>query len=283
MENASKALEMAAGVLLGVLLLSLVAYFFTSISSWPEQEDDIKKAQQTTQFNLEFEVYDKKGMYGTDVISCLTKAENNNEKYYKGMAGPFTSGEKYGETYWVNVYVNLKTDLEEQLIVYHMKTGANSIYKQELQFDDSACSGYKLKEIGFKFDTSPEGRRYTRFKEDTVLKSRTEKLTGDGFVDISTTVITDDGKKYNAWLYKKNGDIINTEDETPLQILLDTCSANIKQIVMNKANDKESLEAWSSVEWRTALYDFKTRKFRCDTIKYSEVTGRVNEIYFSEI
>ena len=83
MENASKALEMAAGVLLGVLLLSLVAYFFTSISSWPEQQDDEKSSQQTAQFNLEFEVYDKKGMYGADVISCLTKAENNNEKYYE--------------------------------------------------------------------------------------------------------------------------------------------------------------------------------------------------------
>ena len=31
--------------------------------------------------SIEKEVYDKKGMYGADVISCLTKAENNNEKY----------------------------------------------------------------------------------------------------------------------------------------------------------------------------------------------------------
>ena len=176
MENASKALEMAAGVLLGVLLLSLVAYFFTSISSWPEQQDDEKSSQQTAQFNLEFEVYDKKGMYGADVISCLTKAENNNEKYYEG--GSFLSGQKYGETYWVNVYVNLKTDLEEQMIVYHMDSGTDGIYKQVLQYGD-ACKAYKLKDIGFKFDTSENGKRYTCFDGNTELEGRTEKLSGD--------------------------------------------------------------------------------------------------------
>ena len=94
MENASKALEIAAGVLLAVLIMSLVAYFFTSISEWPQQQDDEKEAEQTAKFNLEYEVYDKKGMYGADVISCLTKAENNNEKYYDG--GSFLSGYKYG-------------------------------------------------------------------------------------------------------------------------------------------------------------------------------------------
>ena len=290
MENASKALEMAAGVLLGVLLLSMVAYFFTSISSWPEQQDNEKNSEQTAQFNLEFEVYDKKGMYGADVISCLTKAENNNKKYYEG--GSFLSGQKYGETYWINVYVNLKSDLMEELIVYHMQSGTDSIYKQVLQYGDE-CKEYTLGEIEFKFETTEEGTEpYTYFTEDTELESRTEKISATNpppgrdasdFINISDTLITDNGNTYNAWLYKKTGSTVNTEDETPLQILLDTCSSNIKQIVTNKEDNKESLEAWSSAEWRTALYDFKMRKFRCDNIKYSEVTGRVNEIYFSEI
>ena len=290
MENASKALEMAAGVLLGVLLLSMVAYFFTSISSWPEQQDNEKNSEQTAQFNLEFEVYDKKGMYGADVISCLTKAENNNKKYYEG--GSFLSGQKYGETYWINVYVNLKSDLMEELIVYHMQSGADSIYKQVLQYGDE-CKEYTLGEIGFKFETTDDGTEpYTYFTKDTELESRTEKISATNpppgrdasdFINISDTLITDNGNTYNAWLYKKTGSTVNTEDETPLQILLDTCSSNIKQIVTNKEDNKESLEAWSSAEWRTALYDFKMRKFRCDNIKYSEVTGRVNEIYFSEI
>lgn len=48
-------------------------------------------------------------------------------------------------------------------------------------------------------------------------------------------------------------------------------------------NTGENLEYWSSATWQTALYNFKTKRFKCDFIGYSEVTGRVNEIYFSEL
>ena len=289
MENASKALEMAAGVMLGVLILTLIAYFFTSISSWPEEQEDEKKAEQIAKFNLEYEVYDKKGMYGSDVISCLTKAENNNKKYYEG--GGFLSGQKYGETYWINVYVYLKNDLEEQMIVYHMQTGADNVYKQVLQYSNE-CEDYTLGQIGFKFDESEHGKTYTFFDANTQLKNTTKKISSSSyppgksssdFINISDVLISDNGKSYNAWLYKKTGNTVDTNTETPLQILLDTCSSNIKQIVTNRENSRESLEAWSSAEWRTALYDFKMRKFRCDNIKYNELTGRVSEIYFSEI
>ena len=132
MENASKALEIAAGVLLGVLIMSLIAYFLTNLGSWPEQEDSQKEMEQTAKFNLEYEVYDKKGMYGTDVISCMSKAINNNEKYYDG--GSFLSGQRYGETYWVNVYLLMDSDLEEEMIVYHMQSGSDGIYNQVLHF-----------------------------------------------------------------------------------------------------------------------------------------------------
>ena len=66
MENATKALEMAAGVLLGVIILAVIVYFFGSISLWPQEQDDIQTAEQLSDFNLEYEVYDKKAM---DVVS----------------------------------------------------------------------------------------------------------------------------------------------------------------------------------------------------------------------
>lgn len=280
MENASKALEIAAGVLLGVLIMSLIAYFLTNLGSWPEQEDSQKEIEQTAKFNLEYEVYDKKGMYGTDVISCMSKAINNNEKYYDG--GSFLSGQRYGETYWVNVYLLMDSDLEEEMIVYHMQSGSDGIYNQVLQYGEE-CEKYKLKDIGLVFDETDNGKKYTKFNGDSVLKNEAHTLTGEGFINISD--IKNDGDlKYNASLYRKNGNSVVTNGApTPLQILVDTCSSNMRQIVMNESDVKTELEAWSSVEWRTALYDFKTRKFKCNDIKYSEVTGRVNEIYFEEI
>ena len=297
MENASKALEIAAGVLLAVLIMSLVAYFFTSVSEWPQQQDNEKEAEQTTKFNLEYEVYDKKGMYGADVISCLSKAENNNEKYYDG--GSFLSGYKYGETYWVNVYVNLKSNLKEEMIVYCLSNGSSDLYNQVLKFDEvknkKTNAQYELGDIGFKFKTSVNGKKYTCFNENTILIADTNELSATSpdipaseksyFIDATKKVTKDTstGKEYTTWLYEKNGDDIKIDSVTPLRILIDSCSSQVNQIVLNPTNNKDDLEAWSSAEWRTALYDFKSRKFRCDNIKYSDITGRVNEIYFSEI
>ena len=276
MENASKALEMAAGVLLAVLIMTLVAYFFTSISSWPEQEDDEKSSVQTSQFNLEYEVYDKKGMYGADVISCLTKAINNNEKYYEGEN--FLSGQRYGETYWVNVYVHLNSDLEEQMTVYHMEAEDNGIYKQVLQYGNK-CEDYTLEQVGFKFDS--KGNDYTMFRGNHKLKSALNKLSGASFIKCSQNV--GDSNYYSILYEKKIDGSVDTQSYTPLQKLVATSDFNVRQIVTNNEDNKDSLEAWSSAEWRTALYDLKTRRFKCDDIKYSDVTGRVNEIYFSEI
>ena len=109
MENAAKALEIAAGVLLAVIILSLIAYFFSTISEWPTQEDSMESAEQLAKFNLEYEVYEKSAMYGVDVISCLNKAKSNNEKYVEGSS--FLSGNRYGDEFTINVFVNIKEAL----------------------------------------------------------------------------------------------------------------------------------------------------------------------------
>ena len=50
MENASKALLMAAGVLMGVVILSLAAYLFVTFSS---SADDVKSEIANNQLNKE--------------------------------------------------------------------------------------------------------------------------------------------------------------------------------------------------------------------------------------
>ena len=121
MENAARALEMAAGVLLGVMLFALVAYFFNSISSSPEQEDDIVTAEQLALFNKEFEVYDKNKMYGVDVISCLNKIKSYDDKYVQGKDATLFTGVAYGKKFAINAKVKINTQLKEtvELTVYN--------------------------------------------------------------------------------------------------------------------------------------------------------------------
>ena len=60
MENASKALLMAAGVLMGVVILSLAAYLFVTFSS---SADDVKSEianNQLNKFNSQFLAYEQR-------------------------------------------------------------------------------------------------------------------------------------------------------------------------------------------------------------------------------
>ena len=113
MENVSKALEIAAGVLLAVMIMSLISYFFSRIGIWPQEQDKMESAEQLAKFNTEYTVYEKKAMYGVDVISCLNKAKSNNEKYaqsgafFQGMSYEGNSEDEKKNRYYINIYVNI--------------------------------------------------------------------------------------------------------------------------------------------------------------------------------
>lgn len=83
MENASKALIMAAGVLIGVLILSLAVYLFVSFGSTSAQINAQNAEKQINQFNARFTSYlDKEGLTIYDVITVAGYANENN-KYYE--------------------------------------------------------------------------------------------------------------------------------------------------------------------------------------------------------
>ena len=57
MENASKALLMAGGVLIGILVLSLAVYLYTSFSNTFAQVNERNETQQIIKFNNQFSKY----------------------------------------------------------------------------------------------------------------------------------------------------------------------------------------------------------------------------------
>ncbi len=79
MENASKALLIAGGVLLSMMILALVVYVGTSMGDMAESQDRKKAAEQLAEFNRGYEVYNKTRMYGTDVLTVFNKAKDEND------------------------------------------------------------------------------------------------------------------------------------------------------------------------------------------------------------
>ena len=82
MENATKALLMAAGILIGILILSLVAYLYTSFSQTAAEVNQRNERQQLVQFNTQFTTYlGNENLTIYDVITVTNTAKENNNEY----------------------------------------------------------------------------------------------------------------------------------------------------------------------------------------------------------
>lgn len=81
MENAAKALRIAAGVIIGVLLVALLWYMYHQFVEIPRQEEENAKEEQMVEFNKKYMAYDKQNLKGNKIISLMNMAIDNNVKY----------------------------------------------------------------------------------------------------------------------------------------------------------------------------------------------------------
>lgn len=80
MENASKALIMAAGVLMGVVILTLAVYLYATFSSQVEETEQIISDNQLNQFNSQFTSYEgKDDITVYDILTVTNLAINYNK------------------------------------------------------------------------------------------------------------------------------------------------------------------------------------------------------------
>lgn len=84
MENASKALIMAAGILIGLLIISLAAYLFTNFGQTAAEINKQNAQTQIIEFNSRFTAYENKSLTIYDVITIVGYAKENNE-YYENL------------------------------------------------------------------------------------------------------------------------------------------------------------------------------------------------------
>ena len=83
MENASKALLMAAGILVGVLILALMATLFINSKNVNSEYERNKQAEAVQQFNVNFTKYVGHNITIHDAISITNFAQNNKIKTVK--------------------------------------------------------------------------------------------------------------------------------------------------------------------------------------------------------
>lgn len=248
-DNLSKALIMAGGALLSIILVSFLIFSKNKMSSWGETQDERNLAEQVEKFNKEYEVYDKELMYGVDVISCLNKVLSNNEKISNNRVG-----ENLDKSYEIKVKMTIKKTLEEEIIVYQLTSQKEQPFTQ-----NNGPSGVKIKDAEFSI-LKDESEYKSKFKNSDDLKS--QKIDSE----------------YKNGVYSLTLDKTGENEEKIRSILSSSTAINETKINMNST----TLSLWSKANYKSALYDLKSRKFKCTDFKYNNSTGRVNYIEFEE-
>ena len=127
MENATKALEMAGSVLIGMLIIGALVFGYTKISETKQVEQDSLSSQQAADFNKKFESYNRDGIYGSELLSLANlivdynNKEANETKGYESVELSVTikkiigaqvfTGTTYTQTTLTNNYNTLSTNI----------------------------------------------------------------------------------------------------------------------------------------------------------------------------
>ena len=104
MENASKALIMAGGMLLAILIVSLLVYAWSLFSKYQSSQDDLVNIEDTAKFNEQFTNYQRDNVKGYDILSLANKVTDYN---YRKSESDRTNDENYVP---ITIVINLTDD-----------------------------------------------------------------------------------------------------------------------------------------------------------------------------
>ena len=81
MENASKALIMAASVLIAIVIISAFVLMMSNLTSYQQKSYDTELTAQVAEFNNQFMTYARDDIRGSDMISLMNRIADYNTRY----------------------------------------------------------------------------------------------------------------------------------------------------------------------------------------------------------
>lgn len=83
MENASKALLIAGGILLAILMISLMVYAWGKISEYQASKVELANIKSTAEFNAQFTNYDRDDVQGYELLTLIHRVIDYNQRNTK--------------------------------------------------------------------------------------------------------------------------------------------------------------------------------------------------------
>lgn len=248
MENASKALIMAGGMLLAILIISLLIYSWSLFSKYQSSKDSLSEVEDTAKFNEEFANYDRDGVQGYELISLVNKIIDYN--YRKSNDAEAKSNDKYSP---ITITINFGSDANRKKLCVD---STNRLFNSNT---------YSQSQVG----------ETTRNPFKTIIDTATAIENKWGGSDNATKV----AKGFNSIFLSDSA----TDSQKKDAVKKFNYSSS-KQYTMdisgyNNMNTNEKTDAYKYYEYM----QFKRSLFNSasNSIKYDNTTGRITQMVFN--
>ena len=196
MENASKALLMAAGMFLVMLILALVIFAWGKFSDYQNAKDSLVDIEDTAKFNEQFTHYDRDDVQGYEILSLANQVIDYNRR----RADVGQNNEKYNP---IKLVVTLNNDNkkfsydENNLLI---NSNEYTISSTVNTFDEIIAEGARI-ERTYGSNVSQISKLISLLFSDEVKNDENKKANAvKKFNSLSKTKVTN----YNVLLGYKN-------------------------------------------------------------------------------
>lgn len=267
MENSTKAIIIAGGMFILIMVITLLVVFGRSLSSYMQGQHDKEIVKQVTEFNNKFANYQGTELRGNELISVLNRVIDYNA---------LEAGEYGYDPVLVEIDLVDRNALDS--VIKFNSTDENFLFKKNVRkIKNSKDSDDELKTISQKGTTilskySQDDANYIPKLTDTKL----QKLSAE----ISNIVQEQDN---SSWLDGYDGDRIAVYNRTRAKKLTSILGYEVSAEGKIKVDgiEKDIIPAVKNATREYYQYtQFKRIMFKCTSIEYSQDTGRINKMSF---
>lgn len=271
MENATKALLIAAGILFAVMIMSLLLVGYNQISSYYSAQHEEQQIKQLADYNKIFQNYNRKKIRGNEMISLMNRVIDYNERQ------AYDESKKYPR---MRVTIKLGANVWQQFTYKPAnKTNINdTIFKNVLNGDGDITNVSNSSSNKTNDKTLVQ---ITNVDEDLKNKYPSLNLTEDKLQKLSSNISNIMIKEDTDGIDSKDTSQLTPEQETErsnrekrLKLLKDILGISESVIKSNMGNIKDAACKYYE------LTQFKRAYFDCNIMNYDKSTGRINEMVF---
>lgn len=255
MENASKALIMAASVLIALMIIAGLILMFNNIHNFQNSGTQNTREAQVVEFNNQYETYNRNSVRGSDLYSLLNRVSDYNRR--KSTEG------------------NVGTDQGQYLAYEPMTITFKLDSKKDKFWYDSSIEHLINNNEVTQSDRKNEFGDGIKDKVDALEK----KYGSDSLVNLTTSIgkIFDSKEKSSVYAFKSaykrnkfdgidlNNYNIESNWETFWNRYLSTTGS--------KSIREDVLKYYEYIQFKRAIFD-------CKSVEYNQKTGRIIKLEF---